>query len=78
MIMNPVIQGSGAEKVYKITNPYSISFPEKATTGSFVRAYRGPEKFMGIRTIKSQEEIPYMLVSGTYVFVMPASDVEIY
>lgn len=38
MILNPVIQGGGTEKEYKITNTSQIRFPTSAKAGEFVRS----------------------------------------
>lgn len=92
MIMNPVIQGGGAEKVYKITNTTQIGFPTSATAGSFVFGYGNPGQNIDIYgDIYDYAHLvpynigPYPIPSGvsarmpqdTYSFVMPASDVTV-
>lgn len=92
MILNPVIQGGGAEKVYKITNTTQIGFPMSATAGSFVYGYGDPGQTIDIHgdTYDPAYLVPYRtgsypIPSGvsarrpqdTYSFVMPASDVTV-
>lgn len=58
MILNPVIQGGGAEKEYKITLEANISveaFPSKAKAGDFILA-----NVVSMRAItQSGRAIPY-------------------
>ena len=92
MIMNPVIQGGGAEKVYKITNTTRIGFPTSATAGSFVFGYGNPGQNIDIYgdIYDYAHLVPYNIGSypipsgvsarmpqDTYSFVMPASDVTV-
>lgn len=92
MIMNPVIQGGGAEKVYKITNTTQIGFPTSATAGSFVFGYGNPGQNIDIYgdIYDYAHLVPYNIGSypipsgvsarmpqDTYSFVMPASDVTV-
>lgn len=82
MIMNPVIQGGGAEKVYKITDNALFGFPKSAKAGEILRTETG-ELFMGIEiTTRYGDKIPYEAGSGSIYatalcFVMPSEDVEI-
>lgn len=92
MIMNPVIQGGGAEKVYKITNQNAnYIFQEHATAGEIVisKNEKNASKFHGVRT-SDGGYIPYLTSEGTIIprqsragslanvyFIMPAQDVTI-
>lgn len=87
MIMNPVIQGGGAEeKEYKITNNTQIKFPTSAMSGHPVFGTGNAASEIRIDALKFPD-IPrsYPIPSGVsarvpqsvYLFVMPASDVTI-
>ncbi len=82
MIMNPVIQGGGAEKVYKITDNTLFGFPKSAKAGEIVRT-EAEDPFMGIEiTTRQGDKIPYNAESGSIdmtalYFVMPSEDVVI-
>ena len=91
MILNPVIQGGGTEKEYKITNTSQIRFPTSAKAGEFVRsldAYGGidPPRVY----IRGYPSVPLGKIfnarlntkatrapAGHFYFVMPALDVTV-
>lgn len=92
MILNPVIQGGGAEKVYKITNTTQIGFPTSATAGSFVFGYGNSGQNIdiygdiydyahlvpyNIGTYPIPSGVSARMPPDTYSFVMPASDVTV-
>lgn len=64
MILNPVIQGGGAEKVYKITNTTQIGFPTSATAGSFVYGYGDPGQTIDIHGDTYRPRIPSAVPYG--------------
>lgn len=77
MILNPVIQGGGAEKEYKITLEANISveaFPSKAKAGDFILA-----NVVSMRAItQSGRAIPYDSAKGEgCTFIMPSEDIVI-
>lgn len=62
MILNPVIQGGGTEKVYKITNQNAnYIFQEHATAGEIVisKNEKNASTFHGVRT-SDGGYIPYL------------------
>jgi hypothetical protein len=93
MILNPVIQGGGAEKEYKITNTSQIGFPTSAKASTFVFGLGNPSQKFAIHADNYSLEFPdvphgegdFPIPSGvssripqaTYYFIMPASDVTI-
>ena len=77
MILNPVIQGGGAEKEYKITLEANISveaFPSKAKAGDFILA-----NVVSMRAItQSGRAIPYDSAKWEgCTFIMPSEDIVI-
>ena len=91
MIMNPVIQGGGAEeKEYKITNNTQLSFPTSAKAGEYVYARGVPGVFLSVDADNYNVSLPYKegdfleptnitarAPKASYLFVMPASNVTI-
>lgn len=91
MILNPVIQGSGAEeKEYKITNNTQLSFPTSAKAGEYVYARGVPGVFLSVDADNYNVALPYKegdflgptnitvrAPMSSYLFVMPASNVTI-
>lgn len=92
MIMNPVIQGGGAEKVYKITNKNSrFLFQETASAGEIVVSKNeGRLGYMGNVISISGVLVPIgdSMTGGLptarageiakVFFIMPADDVTVY
>ncbi len=78
MILNPVIQGGGAEeKEYMITDNVNAGFPKKATPGMFVySAQMGPGVSWDVFT-QDGKSVWFNFDGSAYAysFIMPASDV---
>lgn len=77
MICNPVIQGGGAEKVYKIDdNTTSInSGQSQASAGERIGLVSQPYKGELVITDSLGNEILYFGLMSKCYFIMPASDV---